>query len=332
MPKSDNLNAEALLKKETRQLYLDILAGNSAAPGSDLDHLMSLRLVTPDVSRPGHYLPLDPEPIGHHWQTTMQAVASTMLEQATFLPKQLRELSTAYRRAQRSDHGGGYEYLTGLQVIQDRLTPLLAGCAEELLTAVPRNSRPHELLALSYRRDLEVLAGGAQMRTVYPTAARADEPMGMWTATMTTAGAQIRTSASPFARATVIDRQVAVVDVLTPWTGEGEVPVRAFFLYDEGLVAHVVDSFERTWAAATPWDGKQALPLLTPMQQRALRLTADGLDQAAVAARIGISTRTVVLQLKLAREAVGAGSLPQLMHWWGKNDLVFQDGLVDQVE
>lgn len=333
VPNLDNLNGDVLLNPETRQLYLDILAGQSVAPpGPDLDHLVSLRLVAPDVSRPGHYLPLDPEPVGHHWQTTMQAVASTMLEQASFLPKQLRELSTAYRRAQRSDQGGGYEYLTGLQVIQDRLTPLLAGCREELLTAVPRTSRPPELLALSYRRDLEVLHRGATMRTIYPTAARADGPMGAWTSTMTTAGAEVRTSLSPFARATVIDRRAAVVDVLTPWTGPDPAPDRAFILYDEGLVAHVIDAFERVWAASSSWDGNAPLPVVTPVQRRILRLLASGMDQPQVAAALSVVTRTVVLQLKLVRETVGAASLPQLMYWWAKHESAHQDDLSAQAE
>ncbi len=317
---SDITDTRPFLTPEARALYLRILSGRDTAPADSpaLDQLLGVRLIAPDPHRPHHYQAQDVQAAVQRWQSSLQTMAGQLLAEATSIPAQLRELTTAYELVHPSRAAAGVDYVTGYEAINERLGPLLASCTQELLTAQPTGPRPAHMLALSYQRDLAVLRRGAKMRTIYLPTVRTDGPTSRWAETMTEEGARIRTS-SDFTRVIIIDSRVVVTAVLTPWEGPAPAPDRAMFVTDEGLVRHFVAVFERDWGHALPWDGTrgQAEVEVTQIQRDILQRLAAGDEQDAAAEALGVTRRTVSTHLGRLRKATGAQSLPQLLYWWG---------------
>ncbi|OKI22182.1 LuxR C-terminal-related transcriptional regulator [Streptomyces sp. CB03911] len=318
---ADIADSRPFLTPEARALYLQILSGRDTAPADSpaLDQLLGVRLVALDPHRPGRYQAQDVQAAVQQWQSSLQTMAGQLLAEATSIPVQLRELTTAYELAHPSREAAGVDYVTGYEAINERLGPLLAGCTQELLTAQPTGPRPAHMLALSYQRDLAVLRRGATMRTIYLPTVRTDGPTSRWAETMTEEGAQIRTS-TDFTRVIVIDSRVVVTSVLAPWEGPEPAPDRAMFIVDDGLVRHFKATFERDWRRAAPWDGTRgdvAGAEMTQIQRDILRRLAAGDEQDAAAQALGVTRRTVSAHLARLREATGTRSLPQLLYWWG---------------
>jgi DNA-binding transcriptional ArsR family regulator len=237
----------------------------------------------------------------------------------------MNDLIGAYQLARPASDGGAIEYMVGLDVIQDRLTPLLAACEAELVTAQPNGPRPAAQLALSYQRDLAVLQRGIKMRTIYHYTARSDEPTAKWAATVTVHGAQVRTVPNRFPRTVIIDRKVAVTAVLTPWEGPGPAPEeRALFIYDEAVVRCLATMLDLLWDSALPWDGS-ALVEMTPTQKAIMEGVIRGEGLEAIGRALGVSRRTVSTHLDPLREAVGVESLQQLTYWYGKNEAHYRE-------
>jgi sugar-specific transcriptional regulator TrmB len=303
-------------------LYLRILSGaeTSPPPSPARDQLISVGLVAPDPGRPDRMQALDVDAAVRQWQASLVQVAVGMLSEAQSVPAQLSGMASAYRAA----HPGrsltpGVEVVTGFRAINERLETLVNGCTRELLTAQPTGPRPADLLAVSYQRDLGVLKRGATMRTIYLPSARADGPTARWALTMTERGAQIRTGRT-FGRAIVVDRRVAVVPVLEPWSSTEVAPDRAAVVTDEILVALVCGSFERDWTHSEPWGGEQE-PELLPVHVGILSCLARGMEQDGIAAQLEVSRRTVTSRLAELKTMVGAATVPQLLYWWAKREL-----------
>jgi hypothetical protein len=281
--------------------------------------LLSLGLIAPDPSRPGHYTILDPGPVGIRLQQHFQALGSQHLAQAAAVPTALDALSSAYQLAHPRT-GDGREYLVGLKAISDRMAPLLASCTEELLTAQPYGPRPAAQLSMSYQRDLAVLDRGAQMRTIYHHTVRSHPPTATWATVMTEHGAQIRTITSKaFPRTVIIDRRVAVLAVLTEWTGPGPEPERALFITDEALVRALRAIFGLLWEGALAWDGTPLVEV-TAIQRAGILGLMAGDTLETIARRLDVNRRTVYVHLEKLQRAVGAESIPGLTYWWAKHE------------
>ncbi|MFG2913378.1 hypothetical protein ACGF0D_10865 [Kitasatospora sp. NPDC048298] len=320
MDTSDVEVGQNLLSCEARELYRELLGGSTAPrPGNPLDELLVLRLAAPDPHRPGHYIALNATSSALHWQTHFQNLADRFLSRAASVTEEMNDLVGAYQLAQPAT-GGAIEYLAGLGVIQDRLTPLLAGCEKELFTAQPNGPRPAAQLALSYQRDIDALSRGVKMRTIYHYTARADEPTARWAGTVSLHGAQVRTVTQRFPRTVIIDRRVAVTAVLTPWEGQGPPPdERALLITDAAVVQWLATTMDLLWGSAMPWSGG-AFVEITPMQKAILEglVRGDGLE--VIGRSLGVSRRTVSTHLDPLREAAGVESLPQLTYWYGRHE------------
>ncbi|MFE6500799.1 hypothetical protein [Kitasatospora sp. NPDC057738] len=320
MDTSDVSSGQNLLSWEAKELYRALLGGQaSPQPGNPLDELLTMRLAAPDPNRPGHYIALNAATSALHWQTHLQNLAGRYLSQAASVTQEMSDLVGAYQLAQ-PDTGGAIEYLAGLDVIQDRLTPLLAGCKKELFTAQPNGPRPAAQIALSYQRDLDVLARGVKMRTIYHYSARSDEPTARWAETVTLHRAEVRTVTQRFPRTVIIDRRVAVTAVLTPWEGQGAPPdERALLISDEAVVQWLATMMDLLWGSAMPWRGG-AFVEITPMQKAILGGLVRGEGLEVIGRALGVSRRTISTHLDPLREAVGVESLPQLTYWYGRHE------------
>ncbi|MCG6498892.1 hypothetical protein [Kitasatospora sp. A2-31] len=311
-----------------RDLYLGILSGKHTdpAPCPELDQLVATHLVAPDTGRPGNYVALDPLSALRDRRTELLRAAGDLIAEAQILPVQVSALAAAYQAAHSggsSHQRGGVEILTGKAAINERLEGLINTCERELLTAQQTGPRPADLLAVSYQRDLGVLRRRAAMRTIYLPSVRTHAPTARWAQTMTEQGAQVRTGKA-FGRAIVIDRQVAFVAVLDPWTGEEISKEQAAVVTDPAMVAAVAAGFERDWARAEPWDGTTEAALL-PVHLGILRCLARGLDQDDAAAELNISRRTVNNRLAELRRIAGAATVAQLLYWWARREAATAD-------
>jgi sugar-specific transcriptional regulator TrmB len=308
---------------EARRLFARILTNSDGiAPSPELRQLLELGLITPDARRPDRYIALDPREAIARLRTDYRAEARELLAAADELPSQYQELIRAYQAAHPATAGAtAVEYVVGIDAIEDRQTSLLAACRKSLITCQPHGPRRPELLALSYRRDLEILARGATMHTLYRSTVRRDEATANWARTMTGQGAEIRTLVEGFQQAVIIDQHIAVLQVLTPWEGDEPAPARALFVFDEGLVRFITAGFWRDWARARPWAGEITRDIdLDDEQGAILRQLAAGLDVGEIADGLQVTDRTIRMRVAEMRALADVPTTPALLYWWAKRD------------
>ncbi|MEV7026363.1 LuxR C-terminal-related transcriptional regulator [Kitasatospora sp. NPDC093558] len=145
--------------------------------------------------------------------------------------------------------------------------------------------------------NLDGLARGIRMRSVYPDSVRRHEPSLAYAGVLTAHGAEIRTvPATPLRRMLVFDRTSAIV----PATLDPDC-LDAVLITAPGVVAALRALFEAVWETAEPLvvpaDG-EAVPgprndELTRHERGLLDLLSQGLTDEAVANRLALSVRTV---------------------------------------
>lgn len=119
-------------------------------------------------------------------------------------------------------------------------------------------------------------------------------------------GAQVRRAPVLPHRLLIVDGATAVVpaDPAAPRSG-------AVLITSPGIVAALVELFDRCWGAAAPL---QDAPVpdtstgLTMAEQELLRLLATGLTDEAAAKRLGVSLRTVKRRMEDLMRRLEAGS------------------------
>lgn len=195
-------------------------------------------------------------------------------------------LGQTYRRSP-SSVDEPISVLTGDQI--DRfLENIVAGAQTEMLSAQPQAGRSAAALRAAARRDIEALERGMTMRTIYQHAARRSTATREYVKTVSERGAEVRTLDEFFNRLIVIDREVAVIP-------SGEDLNTALAIRDVGLVAYLVDIFERFWDRGRPFTSRSASTISSiAEEQRAMtiRMLIEGHADATCAKRLGVSPRT----------------------------------------
>ncbi|WP_030267959.1 LuxR C-terminal-related transcriptional regulator [Streptomyces sp. NRRL B-24484] len=308
------------LSPTARTLYLSILYGAKAQPGDQaLQELLDFGLIVPHPHGPeGAYIPLPPsEAAGRRRDALLHQIAEAMTGTAR-LPEHVQDLAIAYQahRAQAEPEHGGIEHLAGVELINARISELVAQTTREIIAAQPGGARPAATLKIALSRDLDALRRGVTLHTLYEDSARTDQATAAWCTEVTEAGAHVRTTSVPFMRAVILDRRVAVLPDTTPWVGVGEEPIRALIVHDPGLVAYVAAMHDRDWDRASVWRGRvgavQRLEpepaALTQRQREIARHLVAGASQSAVATAVGLSERAVQGEIAAMRRALGADS------------------------
>ncbi len=137
---------------------------------------------------------------------------------------------------------------------------------------------------------LPAFDGQVRYRSIYDTAAMDDPIARRIIEANAAAGEQARLLPRVAMKMKLADRTTAMLP-LTPSGTAGALVIRA-----PVILAALRDYFEMLWGRATPLKPKRpAAPAsrLTPAQQAVLELMAEGLHDAAIARRAGISTTTV---------------------------------------
>ncbi|MFD8596948.1 TrmB family transcriptional regulator sugar-binding domain-containing protein [Kitasatospora sp. NPDC059646] len=292
-----------------------------AGSNSALDELLAFGLVVPHPHRPGRFIARDPlEVLAERRERSYEQIGKAITGVAR-LPEVLRPLAMAYQRAEPNLVAGAVEYVAGMEAVNSRLSEIIAGATQELLTAQPGGPRPASTLALSLPRDTAAIRRGVAMRTLYRADCRDDDDTAKWAAQVTQEGAHVRTLGEDFLRAVIIDRRIAVVADHTP-LGPGREPIRALILHDPGVVHYAAVMFDRDWDRATPWRGdrRPRATALTEQQRQIMRMLVTGVPQATVAKRMDLRDRAVHAEISKIKAITGTTSLAQMGYWFARHE------------
>ncbi|MFD9013549.1 LuxR C-terminal-related transcriptional regulator, partial [Streptomyces sp. NPDC059552] len=212
------------------------------------------------------------------------------------------EAGTAHRDLSGS---GRLELVTDLGAVRALIAELVAACERELLTSQPGGGRPLETLEESIGRDESLLTRGVSMRTIYQHTARYSRPTAAYVERVTALGAQVRTLGDGLMRMLIFDDH----------TGLMAVPDRsgaALVVREPSVVHFMTATFERSWLGADPFPtsvGPEAARSISDeLRQTIVRLLSEGLEDKAIARRLGMSERTCQRHIAEIMRAVGAKS------------------------
>ncbi|KFG71162.1 LuxR C-terminal-related transcriptional regulator [Streptomyces mutabilis] len=270
-----------------------------------LDELSGLALVRPSTEYEGRLRPVSPD-IG------MEILMAR--RQADLAAQQLRleasraaaaQLISEYAELKPSASTPGVEQLIGLDAVRDRLVTLTRQVTEEVMAFSPEPVLTEAAIAASRPLNEELLGRGIRMRTIYLDSVRNSRHSiehANWLAGL---GGQVRTAPSLPTRMVIVDRSTAVIPVTGDNTAQG-----AVVLTGHGMLTALCALFEAAWATAQPL---AVAPVcgpngLTPQQETALTLLADGHTDEAIGKRLGVSPRTARRIANDLMERLGARS------------------------
>ncbi|MEG3628472.1 LuxR C-terminal-related transcriptional regulator [Streptomyces poriticola] len=202
-----------------------------------------------------------------------------------------------------------FEVLEELGQVRAVIADLTARTHSEILTAQPGGARGEGILKEATPRDRAALDRGVRMRVLYQHTARFSPGTAAYVDQVSELGAQVRTLDDRFSRLLVFDEETAIISL--PGNHLGAVVVR-----EPHMVAFIVETYERLWLAAEPYAvafGARA-EVAGDVQQAIVRLLIEGLTDASIATRLGMSVRTCRRHIADIMEELGAQSRFQAGH------------------
>ena len=260
------------------------------APGSadraafDLLVELGLLLLDPEADT---WLPEDPTGAQSRVVSPLTQESSRLLQESGEWSQAFAGVTTAWRRAPRTDGRGPFTYLRD-EAIGKFLTGLVAEVETEILTAQPQAGRDAETLAAAALRDVAALERGVKIRTLYQHSARRSSVTHQYVAEVTARGAEVRTLDEFFNRMIIVDRRVAIIP------GAEDLRV-AVAVREPSVIAYLVDVFERAWERGRPFGDRETSMLKDiAVEQRAMtiRMLVEGHADPVSAKRLGVSPRT----------------------------------------
>ncbi|MFJ7078617.1 LuxR C-terminal-related transcriptional regulator [Streptomyces sp. NPDC098781] len=283
--------------------------------------LSALGLLAPAVDDPRSVVPVPPEVATAALTHPLEQRILEQQRAMTAVHETMAQVESCYRDLRRQD-SGVVQRLTGASVITSAIDEAARSAQHESLTAHPGGGRPEHLLAEALPIALAARSRGINQRTLYQHTVRSHGPTLDYIKAVTEVGVQVRTVDEVFDRLLIYDRCVAFIP-----DKEKEHRNHALRVTDPGVVQFLVSVFEHTWERAEPivYEHDQQRPrLLTDETRlRVLRLMVDGYTDAAIAGRLGMSTRSVASHLKKVADQLGSNSRAQLAY------LTAQSGLLD---
>jgi sugar-specific transcriptional regulator TrmB len=231
------------------------------------------------------YLPVDPATVQARVVAPMGQRAAELLAESTDWANTFADLGLAYRRTAPADLP--IVLLRGLPNINRFLVAAVGDAQHELLTAQADGARSAAILEEALDRDQRALERGVRMRTLYQHSARRSVVTREYVDRVIKLGAEVRTLDEFFNRLIVVDRRLAIV----PGTEEHV----AVAIHDAGLVAYLVDIFERYWERARGFTDRELnteREVADDVHNMTVRMLVEGHSDNASAKRMGVSTRT----------------------------------------
>ncbi|WP_052443239.1 hypothetical protein [Streptacidiphilus neutrinimicus] len=212
------------------------------------------------------------------------------------------------------------EELVGFSTIGPAIDRQVAKTRIEMLTAQPDGARRVETLAEALASVEPRLKAGVKMRTLYQHTARFDEATKAYARAAIDMGAEIRTLDEFFDRLLIFDRKVAFLPMNSDRSG-------ALRITHPALVHFLADSFDRAWDRASdypfqPSHATEAAAAVMPNMVSAIKkLMVRGYPDAAIARRLGISSRSLQAHIQRIKIGMGASNRLQLGYQLALQDL-----------
>lgn len=277
------LYEEAALTGGLRESDPRIMEGGEARAGLDL--LVILNLLVHDRST-RTYVPVDPSTVSSHVVGPMSQQGAELLNESSEWAQAFAQLSQSWRRSPSSSGGPITEFRDS--AIGSFISGAVGEAETELLTAQPQAGRERASLKSVTERDKAALDRGVTMRTLYQHSARRHPVTREYVANVSALGAEVRTLDEFFNRMIVIDRRLAII----PGVAGNEV---AMAVQEPGLVAYLVDVFERAWERARPFTNSERSmmnDIATEQRAMTIRMLIEGHSDPVSAKRLGVSART----------------------------------------
>ncbi|MCF3134494.1 LuxR C-terminal-related transcriptional regulator [Streptomyces olivochromogenes] len=286
--------------------------------------LISYGLLRPVSGVAGFFVPIPP-------RVAEAELSRSVVREIEHHEKALATLRSSYVAAEslyhkaQQDTGAPIESLYGTDVISQSLGLAVESCREELLTAQPGGGRSPALLAEALPRDLALVRRGVAQRTLYQHSVRSHQPTLAYIERVTAEGAEVRTLDEIFERVIICDRTVAFIP------GSPERRTAALAVRHPGAVAFLVKVFDHMWERGRPVSivPEQHRPDLMTDSVRAtmLRMVVTGHTDETIAARLGVSSRTVSAHIKKVSELLGSRSRAELGYLISQRRLLEQGQL-----
>ncbi|MEU0028934.1 helix-turn-helix transcriptional regulator [Streptomyces sp. NPDC006335] len=256
-----------------------------------IEQLAELKLVElPDEHR-NTVLPEDPQLGLHTLLLRNAAELRTKHEQFELRRAAVSDLLDEFADLYPSVDQKHVENLVGVDAIRERLVELARSATRECLAFNPGGAQSESSLAASMPLDKEVISRGVSMRTVYLDSARTHPPTARYAYWLTELGGQVRTVPTLPLRMILIDGETALLPVDPENTRRGAIQITI-----PGVTAALGALFEKVWTTAEPLGSEVEKPdgsELSRQEAEVLNLLAEGHTDAVVAARLGVSQRTV---------------------------------------
>ncbi len=277
-------------------------------------------LRTEDVARAEERLSrlglLQPSPGGGWVAVSPESAAESLLaplEQDIFQQRiamaatreQLLALSGDYLEARSlRSASSSIEVVEGLDNIRAVIDDLARTCAESLDALVPGSGQTEAAIRAARPLDLELLARGIRIRSLFQHSARRHRGTVQYVETIVAAGARVRSASVLPSRMQIYDRACAVLPLDPAHTAVGAAVIR-----DPGVLTFLCKIFDHAWSEGSEFTEEEGAPLgeaPTGLEREVLLLLGGGLTNEEIAQRMGISQRSVsriVAQLMARLEA-----------------------------
>ncbi|WP_255308180.1 helix-turn-helix domain-containing protein [Streptomyces marincola] len=183
------------------------------------------------------------------------------------------------------------EVVEGIDNIRAVIDDLARTCAESLDALVPGGGQSDTAIRAATPLDLELLARGIRVRSLFQHSARRHRGTVQYVRTIQAAGARVRSAGVLPSRMQIYDRACAVLPLDPARSAAGAALIR-----DPGVLTFLCRIFDHTWAEGSEFTEEEGTAPGEPpagLEREVLLLLAGGLTNDDIAARLGISQRSV---------------------------------------
>lgn len=320
----------ALFEGAGTALYEELIASSGLpaddarlTPGGELGEALellqrlSLVRLTPEET---HWEAVDPAAAQSRVVSPLGTEGARLLSESSQWANAFGTLTHAWRRAPQATGAGPFMYLPRAEI-----DPFIAGVVndaeEEVLTAQPQSIHSTKVLPHVVLRDTALLERGAKIRTLYQHSARRNTVTRKYVGAVTERGGEVRTVDEFFNRMIVVDRRVAIIP-------SKETHDIALVVREPGVVAYLVDVFERAWERGRPFTSKEAAvmkDIASEQRSMTLRMLIEGHSDPVSAKRLGVSPRTYAGYISDLKDEFDAETRFQLGYTIGRHGITGRD-------
>ncbi|MEU9199393.1 hypothetical protein [Streptomyces sp. NPDC048332] len=293
--------------------YQSIAAGELPDSSRATDRLTALGLVE-RRSHDGTWVAHDPRAVAHGLMAAGLAELQDVVTRIREIPS-LEALAADYD-PHRMYGGPASEFLPTRDEMNGRIGDVSATASSSVLTAQPGApaDRDPRVVALGAQRTVETLDAGAEVRSLYTSAAVSHGQTASYVGQIIEAGAQVRTMSGAFPRMMIVDGLHLFVSNYVVAGADNDA---GWHVTDRGCVAWAEQVFGTLWDRAARWSADIRGGSTTSGRQRQILVELEaGYTKTQAAKRLVLGERTVTAELSALRTALGMRTLYQVMAWW----------------